>query len=361
MDVSPAVIREGARQGAPPRMEDVAHCPICGEDRLSPLFDLPDRWLGVPGSFSYKRCVGCLTVLQAPRVAAEDIPLCYPKTYYTHSEASSQPRRPLAGLRDRLRADVVRAALWSNAPRSILGSLLAHSRVVRERALALLDELRPPKRGAGRALDVGCGSGELLAALGAAGWAAEGVDMDAAAAHLAHRRTGLPVQAGDFRFLPLPAASFSLVVLNHVFEHLSDPVVTLRSLSRLLEPSGRLVLVFPNSAGMGFKSFGRDWFDLDPPRHLVLPPPRGLYIAAERAGMRVARLRTTARAAAMGSARARACRAGRAAVIGDVRPTASDRLFASCEVAFELLRRPAGEEIVAVLENERRLEGAQAA
>jgi methionine biosynthesis protein MetW len=100
----------------------------------------------------------------------------------------------------------------------------------------------------GRVLDVGCGSGGLLAAL--AGHAAHraGVELSAAAAaaagQVADEIVNLPVD-GALPFLP---GSFDVVVCADVLEHVPDPAATLTSLAGLCRPGGAVVVSVPNVA-----------------------------------------------------------------------------------------------------------------
>jgi SAM-dependent methyltransferase len=80
---------------------------------------------------------------------------------------------------------------------------------------------------------------------------------------------------------------FDVVRLSHSFEHLHDPAATLTQLGRLLAPGGRLILITPNAEGALAVALGRDWFQLDPPRHLWSWGPRTLRLALCSAGFDV--------------------------------------------------------------------------
>lgn len=71
-------------------------------------------------------------------------------------------------------------------------------------------------------LDVGCGGGQVLATLAAAGVAAEGIEPDEQAVDSA-RRIGVAVQVGSGEELPFAADRFEWVCMRHVPHHLSDP------------------------------------------------------------------------------------------------------------------------------------------
>lgn len=329
------------------RTDRVGPCPSCASEGARALFTAPDRLHGVAGYFSYRRCVACATVFQDPRVAPEDLWKCYPKAYYNTRSPGEPPSRRFGGARDFVRKIVVGQTQFS-APRSSIGGVFAACRVVRERAFfGLSDEMIPRESDPGRALDVGCGTGEMLGALGKVGWRAEGVEWDAAAATFAERTSGRPVHVGDFRSLSLPAGAYSLIIMNHVFEHMDDPVDALSRLKSLLTVNGRLVLVFPNPDALGAKVFREYWFPWEVPRHLVLVTTAGLTLAANRSGLKVVRTRTTARSAAIFAAWSRSYRRGLPGCTGT--PNLRDRAIAACERAAVLFGYPAGEEIIAVL------------
>lgn len=74
----------------------------------------------------------------------------------------------------------------------------------------------------GTVLDVGCGRGALLAALGAGGVRARGVEVHGAAVGEARAR-GLDVREGRAAPLDEEDGAVEWVVLRHVLHHLEDP------------------------------------------------------------------------------------------------------------------------------------------
>jgi len=103
--------------------------------------------------------------------------------------------------------------------------------------------------GAGRVLDVGCGTGYLLRELarrlpGATDLA--GVDAAPSMVEVARATTladpRLHFSHGFAEQLHYPAASFDLVVSTTSFDHWADQRAGLRECARVLEPGGQLVL-----------------------------------------------------------------------------------------------------------------------
>jgi SAM-dependent methyltransferase len=282
-----------------PRTEAVSNCPVCDSASSAFLFEAPDRYHHIPGVYAYRRCRACASVYQAPRVVEEDLPLCYPERYYTHDDTrdSTGPEGPYGDpggtrFRDRLRRAIAAAARGEQLPGPIglFGRVLSISRRMRERGYCfrLPDELLPRRPSpVGRAVDIGCGSGQLLRQLCIVGWECVGVEWDPRAAEAARRVSGCPIHTGDVREIDLPGGTYDLVVMSHVLEHIGDPTTALRAVRRLLTPTGAAVLFYPNPDGFPARLYGKDYFQWDPPRHLVLPSITGLRRLAARCGLQV--------------------------------------------------------------------------
>ena len=55
--------------------------------------------------------------------------------------------------------------------------------------------------------------------------------------------------------------------MNHVLEHVYDPVETIHECARTLKKGGLLVISVPNILSLQASFGNRDWFHLDPPYH----------------------------------------------------------------------------------------------
>lgn len=112
------------------------------------------------------------------------------------------------------------------------------------RGLAALSGAKPGDR----ALDVACGPGFLATAL--ASRCASVVGLDATDAFLERARAeaarrglaNLSFRAGDAERLPFPDASFDVVTCRAAFHHFARPERVLAEMSRVLAPSGRLLV-----------------------------------------------------------------------------------------------------------------------
>jgi 2-polyprenyl-3-methyl-5-hydroxy-6-metoxy-1,4-benzoquinol methylase len=204
-----------------------------------------DRLVTGDGPFAVVECAACEYGVTDPQLTDEELApyydaIGYYEAFYEHSGAATAS--PLYRLRHRFRA---------------------HSAARRHR--------RPPFRLEGvpsaRMLDVGCGSGDLLATFAERGWETYGVDPSAAATATAERR-GAKVHTGTLEDCPWEPESFQLVAFQHSLEHIVDPIDALRRARALLAPGGRLVVAVPNWACWQRRLLFRNrWFPLDLPRH----------------------------------------------------------------------------------------------
>lgn len=233
-------------------------CALCGEHRCEPLHLLRDRLYRTTGAvFPLVRCTACGLARLNPRPA--DLTPHYPPRYWHRGTALSNLYRRLV-LRDHLRF-----ALHALAGRA----------------------LPVP----GRALDVGCGSGlfsRLLRQASRGAVLAFGLDASpraASAAALNH----VPALVADLTRAPFAPASWDLITMFHVLEHLPDPAATLDAARLLLAPNGRLIVQVPNLDSWQYRIMRSRWIGLDAPRHLHDFRLRDLRRLLEARGFRIAR------------------------------------------------------------------------
>ncbi|HSD28754.1 MAG TPA: class I SAM-dependent methyltransferase [Vicinamibacteria bacterium] len=337
-----------------PRTAEQSSCPVCRGESCRGRLDSPDLLLSVPGLFRYVECTDCGTIFQNPRVRDEDLPLCYPDDYYTHGgEAWTPTPAPPGSLRERLGRAIRHAADGSadRPPSPLLrtaGHVLAWSPLLRRRArLGLVDPLAPPPHRGGRCLEVGPGRGLDLLCLRLLGWDARGLEPDPVAAEAARLTSGCEVRLGTLESTDYPAEHFDLVYMRHVFEHMPDPARSLRRCRELLEPGGRLVLLYPNPRALTARCYGSLSPVWDPPRHLVLPSVPAIVQLVARSGFVDAAVRTVAAQAAVNAEAARRRRRGRhwdPSAPSRLRPV--DRAFALAESTLVGLGWPVGEEVL---------------
>lgn len=138
----------------------------------------------------------------------------------------------------------------------------------------------------GRWLDVGSGAGTLMAAARGKGWDVVGTEVAEVAA-AATRARGLDVRVGDLGELGLPDASFDVVSMLEVVEHVSNAQALLAAAHSLLRPGGVLYVTTPNGRGISGRLLRMEWSVVSPPEHLQLFSLRGLRIVLRGSGFAV--------------------------------------------------------------------------
>ena len=121
-----------------------------------------------------------------------------------------------------------------------------HSRV--EQFTARLAELCPPPA---RILDMGCGTGEIAAAISQRGYPVTACDfaeemMAVARGNYARTSVDWVCLEPDWKALPFANGSFDGIVASSVFEYLDDVPRVAAELSRVLRPEGVLLATVPN-------------------------------------------------------------------------------------------------------------------
>lgn len=270
-------------------LEKVPRCPICKCEHRELLYEsLTDRiFFCAPGQWTMYRCCNCGSGYLDPRPTAATVGLAY-ESYFTHHaeeredlniEKWSRPRRLRYALANGYRNH--RFGL-NMQPANRLGILVA-ALMPRWRAsmASKMRHIPAPKKG-GRLLDLGCGSGDFLECARSAGWQVVGVDPDPKAVAAARGR-GIDAREGGVEVLDPQREQFDGITLNHVIEHVHDPLGVLQACYTLLKPGGWIWLETPNLESIGHRIYGRHWRDLDPPRHLTIFTSNSLPALLEQA------------------------------------------------------------------------------
>lgn len=98
----------------------------------------------------------------------------------------------------------------------------------------------------GRMLEIGCGTGEFLVAARNAGWRIDALELSEIFRRAAKSWYGLDVRGEELSQANFSPGTFDLIVLLHVFEHLTNPRDFLGQLSAIVKPGGFLFIIVPN-------------------------------------------------------------------------------------------------------------------
>ena len=141
-----------------------------------------------------------------------------------------------------------------------------------------------------RLLEIGSGLGHLVGQLDGP-FATVAVDVNHWA--LVQSQAVAPrtlLQVASAEDLPFADASFGVVIIKHVVEHLPHPAKAIAELGRVLAPGGTLILATPNLASLSRPSKGANWIGYHDPTHISLKPPSEWLAMLKEAGFRLKRV-----------------------------------------------------------------------
>lgn len=270
-------------------LESVPNCPICGVNQRSKLYGgLTDRvFQCASGQWVLYKCNNCRSAFLDPRPSQDSIILAY-RDYYTHRAPSLDDKHIQSVHRRLLRAlanDYANKRYGTNRqPTNILGRwvipLLPPLRTPIDRRHRFLPRPSGDDR---RLLDVGFGSGEFMLQARQMGYQAMGVDLDPISVSNG-LQAGLDVRQGGIDVVGDGGESFDVITINHVIEHLHNPIKALEASFRLLKPGGILYVETPNLESIGHARFRAYWRGLEVPRHLVVFSWYSMECALQRVG-----------------------------------------------------------------------------
>lgn len=144
-----------------------------------------------------------------------------------------------------------------------------------------------PLRG-GKLLEIGVGNGSLLRYLRDKGIAVEGCDLSTAICEHVRKTHGILMHCCPVGHID-KAASYHVIVMNHVLEHVNDPIEFLCTVRSLLAPGGIVRVAVPNVACWEARLPG--WASYEP-YHLSYFTPQTLEYSLKKAGYSIIKIST---------------------------------------------------------------------
>jgi len=228
-------------------------------------------YFGTRERFDYVECASCgsLQIRSVP----DDLARHYPDNYYSHLPI--EPLPTAGWLRDWIRRERSSHLLGR---RNLIGKLLERAGYGGYFSYPWEWFRRTNAFPESRILDVGCGRGDLLRALRSSGFRRLiGVDPFRRESEHFDGISLLKQSVFDVE------GSFDLVMSHHSLEHTPDPLPVLSRLSSLAAPGGFVLLRIP-IANESWRTYGTNWVELDPPRHLCVPTLNGIEELIRRVG-----------------------------------------------------------------------------
>ena len=229
-----------------PYKGEVVPCPACGHSDSKPIVSLDRRLKRLPTSM----CNHCGLLYTNPMPTDAELATYYQDYYrFDYQTATTEPKER------HIRKRRVEAA---------------------NRAAHLQGLLQP----GARTLDFGCGSGEFVGTLLAAGYDAHGFEPGDTYGSYARSLYGDRITVAGWQDIKADTP-YDLVTCFHVVEHLRDPVAAMQQMARWAAPGGLVYIEIPDlGKAHPNKGFGALHF-----AHLTGFNQHNLVIAAARAGL----------------------------------------------------------------------------
>lgn len=131
-----------------------------------------------------------------------------------------------------------------------------------------------PNKNTSKIIDIGCGDGFLLDKLNEQGFKnILGIDP-----YLEKdiQKEDYIIRKETIEGLIASGYKFDIIILSHVFEHFEEPIKSIKNMFKLTEVGGSLILRTPICPNFTFKNYDKHWFQIDAPRHILIPSFEGL-------------------------------------------------------------------------------------
>ena len=135
-----------------------------------------------------------------------------------------------------------------------------------------------------RILDIGCSFGGFLNAAKNRGWEAKGIETVYNVGKYGKELYNLDIFFGTLEEAGLAPASFDVIRLNNIIEHIPLPSQFLADVNKLLRKGGLLSISTPNYDSYSVSICGKEWIYFDGQHHIVLFTPTTLREILDKNG-----------------------------------------------------------------------------
>lgn len=204
--------------------------------------------------FTYLQCQRCKLVYQAHPPSN-----AFLNHYYAYENSKPGNLKILNPLLFKIAASPF---LWSII--TLWTDYIIHSRA------STVDRI---KSSPGTIFDVGCGPGDFLAAMEQKKWSVSGNEVGKKLVSIASDKVSTgKIYLGDLSSIKTGSKKFDVITFWHVWEHISFAELnkTTKTVDRMLNDQGRLIIEVPHANSLAFKLFGPSWTLLLSPQHLHL-------------------------------------------------------------------------------------------
>lgn len=235
------------------------NCKVCQSETKLLLENLSDTRYGYPGFFNVYQCPKCQFGQLEPQLTEQQINNLY-TDYYPRKNISSDS--VIKSVHNKLNI-YSRAKLW------LLGNnCLCHFYITANT----------------KVLDVGCGDGRSLLEITLMGADAYGTEKDLNVKSVADK-LNLKIHFGDIDTLNYPDNFFDYITMNQLIEHIPDPIIFLKKISKKLKIGGQIIMSTPNINSYNYIKFNKKWINWHVPFHLNFFSQKSIFNLANQTGL----------------------------------------------------------------------------
>ena len=263
------------------KMKGLKNCPLCERKNIKFLFNQKDKNIGISKQFSLSKCKNCKAVFLNPQPTYKESEKFYPKEkYYSLYKIKTEKD----SIKTKIKLGLYRA--YFSVQRSIFKKILFSPIKFMIRGTLI-------KKNA-KLLDIGCGSGQFLYEMKTSGLEVYGIEPGKFDEE-GNKEYNLNIKNGCTENAKYNKEYFDIITLNHVLEHLSNPNETILEIKRILKKDGLFIIGVPNTNSLAFKIFGKNWYQLDIPRHFINYSDKNTRFLLERNGFKIIKIRYNSR------------------------------------------------------------------
>jgi len=262
-------------------MNKINKCKICGKKSFEFLYSLKDKNIKNPGKFILNKCNNCEILFLNPPPSKKELEKVYSKKdYYSLKKINTIEESKKTRLR------IFLYKLYFGKKKNLFLKFLFSPIKFTLRSINISKNKRY--------LDIGSGSGQFIYDMKKLGINILGIepgDFD----KITSKKEKLKIINSNLFEAKLPSSSADIITINHVLEHLQEPVKTIKEIKRILKKNGELIIGVPNSNSLAYKIFKKNWYQLDVPRHLFNFSNKNLSQLLEKEGFEIQKIRYNSR------------------------------------------------------------------
>ncbi|PID62378.1 MAG: hypothetical protein CR986_01720 [Ignavibacteriae bacterium] len=245
-------------------------CRICKNNKNNISFFIKEMLFGTKEKFEYVECANCkcIQIKEIP----ENLNVFYPENYASFiSSFSLKDNFVKSFFKKKMTKDYLQGR------KSLISSYL-----LKKYGLSfLVEEIKPININFNsKILDIGSGKGQLIVSLSKYGFNnITGVDLFIKEDFLYNEK----VKIYKKNFYDI-YEKYDLVMLNHSFEHMTEPKKVLQKLNTFLDINSFALIRVPVSSCYAWKKYKENWVQLDAPRHFYLHNTKTMELLSEQTG-----------------------------------------------------------------------------